>query len=151
MKMNIQITKIGTKFFETDRQIANIDVCNGNWKYNDNLMETEDKVPLTINTIRQAHYLAFPVSDAYPIHNKEEALKGNLVVEEALVRPYDSLLEYLNCRIANQKEDYKKWGWTERTYNIVMFSESKSSRKDIVADRVFDKKTLLEVKIEVIE
>lgn len=150
MKFEITITKIGTKFLETDETIANISVCNGNWRYNDIHMETEEKVSVTINTINQAHFLLYPVKDAYPIHNTEEALEGNLIVEKAIVRPYDNLLTYLNCRINNAKEEYRKYGWTERTYNIIML-EGTQNRKDIVADIVYDKKRLVEVKIEVIE
>ena len=150
MKIEIQITKIGNGFLETDKEIANICVCNGNWKYWDDYFEGYEKESLTINTINKAHYLSLPVNDAYPIHNHEEAVQGNLIVEQAIVRPYSNLLEYLNCRIKNTKEEYCKYGWTERTYNIVML-EGKVNRKDVVADRVYDKKSELEITFRVIK
>lgn len=150
MKIEIKITKIGTGFLETDEEIVNICVCNGNWKYWDDYFEGYEKESLTINTINKAHYLSLPVNDAYPIHNREEALQGNLIIEQAIVRPYNNLLEYLNCRIENTKEEYCKHGWTERTYHIVML-EGDSDRNDVTAERLYDKVNELELNFRVIE
>jgi len=153
MKMNITITKIGTKIFETDSKIADIDICNGNWRYIDDHMDTDEKVPLTINTIRKSHYLSQPVKDAYPFYD-HEALQENdeIKVIDAMVRIYDSFLEYLNCRIDNTKEEYLKYGWTERTYNIVLFDlASKKFRTGVTEDIAYEKEALLEVKFTVVE
>ena len=151
MKMNIEITKIGTKFLETDKTIADIDICNGNWKINEDWMETYDKIPLTINTIGKSRYLTLPVKDAYPFYNKEALIERNeCIVEDAMVRPYDSLLEFLNCRINNAKEDFKKFKWwNERTFTCVLFdSKIRPSRdEDITGEFVYENKALLEIKI----
>ena len=153
MKMNITITKIGTGIFETDSKIADIDICNGNWKYNDDHMETDEKIPLTINTIRKSRYLSQPVKDAYPFYNHDAVKENNeLIVTDAMVRIYESFLEYLNCRIENTKEEYCKFGWTERTYNIVLFDlASNKFRDDVTGDIVYEKEALLEVKFTVVE
>ena len=153
MKMNITLTKIGTGIFETDSKIADITICNGNWRYNDDHIDTDEKVPLTINTIRKSHYLSQPVKDAYPFYDHEALQENNEIkVIDAMVREYDSLLEYLNCRIDNTKEGYCKYGWTERTYNIVLFDlSSKKFRENVTEDIVYEKDALLEVKFTVME
>ena len=150
--MNIQITKIGTKFLETDSQIIDIDICNGNWKYNDDRMESTEKESLTINTICKSSYLSLPVKDAYPVYDHDLfKATGEIQVAEALVRTYDSLIDYLNHRVNNVKDDYKKHGWTEREFTIVLYDLSTRLQKDIVKDLVYEKEALLEVKIKVIE
>ena len=149
MKMNIEIVKKGTRFLETDETLAEITICNGNWKYNDRLMETDEKISLTINNLCESSILMNPVKDAYPIHNHEEALENhNLIVEKAIIRAYDNLLTYLNYRINNTKEEYKKYGWTERTYTIVMFEET-VDREDITTAPKYNKHYLVEVHFEV--
>ena len=151
MKLNIQITKIQKGFLSNENEIVNIDINNGNWKYEENNWE-KGKISLTINNICKAHYLHQPVKDAYPFYDKEEAKNYNLVVEDAMVREYDSLIDYLTHRINNVKENYKKYGWTEQTFNIILFDlNTKKFRDDIVADIVFEKEALCEVKISVVE
>ena len=142
-----------TGFLRTNEEIVNIDICNGNWKYWDTHSETEEKTSLTINNIYNAHYLNKPVKDVYPFYDYEKAREENiLIVTDAMVRTYDTLLGYLNCRINNSKEEYKKYGWTERTYNIIMFDESIVRSSDDVTEGVnYNKGNLIEVKITVVE
>ena len=152
MKMNIKITKLETGFLRTPREIVDIDICNGNWKYNDDLMETEEKTSLTLNTICKSHYLSQPVKDAYPIYDHDLfKATGEIQVAEAMVRTYDSLLDYLNHRINNVKDDYKKHGWTEREFTIVLYDLTTKLQKDIVKDIVYENNGLCEVKITVVE
>ena len=152
MKMNIQITKIGTGL-RTNEEIVNIDICNGNWKYNDWYMETDEKISLTMNNITEAEYLHYPVKDAYPHYDMEKARKYELEVIDASIRSYDSLHKYLVYRINNCKEDYKEHGWTERTFNIILFDEKyvKSDEQTVVKDIVYENQGLCEVKITVVE
>ena len=153
MKMNIKITKLETGFLRTPTEIIDIDICNGNWKYNDDHMETEEKISLTINNICKSVYLSAPVKDAYPFHDHEKIIEDNeLIVTDSMVRIYDSLIDYLNHRINNVKDDYKKHGWTERDFTIVLFDLSIAKfREDAVTDIVYEKECLCEVKITVVE
>ena len=154
MKMNIQITKIGTGFLESDKVIADIDICNGNWKYTDNLMESEDKIPLTLNTIRKSHYLDKPVKDAYPFYDHDKLVNDDeIVVTGAMVRTYDNLLDFINCRIKNTKEDHKRHGWTERTFEAILFEKVyvRATEDDVVANISYESKGLIEVRMEIIE
>ena len=153
MKMNIKLTKIGTGFLENDREIVNIDITNGHWKYWDYHMETDAKEPLTINSINKAHYLHFPVKDAFPYCDTKLAReKHEYKVIDAMVRTYDTLLSYLNCRIENTKEDYWKFGWAEDKFTIVLFDlASEKFREDVTKDVVYEKEALCEVKITVVE
>lgn len=161
MKMNVQIKQIGVGFLETDKEIVNIDVCNGNWKYNDDYMDTDEKIALTINTVNKAHYLHKPVKDVYPIHDhKAYEQNREIIVKDALVRPYDSLLTFLNCRLNNVKEDYKKGTYDliyaekgGETFKCVLFDDDVHASKDgdVVGEIVFKKEALLEVKIAVVE
>ena len=159
MKLNVKITQIGVGFLETDKEIVNIDVCNGNWKYNDDMMESDEKIALTINTVNKAHYLHMPVKDAYPLHNhKAFDETREIKVIDALVRPYDNLLTFLNCRLNNVKEDYRKGTYDlldyadkgGETFMCVLFDDE-NSRDDVVGDIVYKKDALIEVKIAVIE
>ena len=150
-KINIQITK-ETGFMKTHEEIVNIDICNGNWKYNDNLMETTEKISLTINNICKTNYLSQPVKDAYPIYDHDLfKATGEIQVSEAMVRTYDSLIDYLNHRVNNVKDDYKKHGWTERTFTIVLYDLTTKLQKDMVKDLVYENDGLCEVKITVVE
>ena len=153
MKMNIKLTKIGTGFLEDDCEIVNIDITNGHWKYNDDHMETDAKEPLTINSINKAHYLHLPVKDAYPFCDHDLLREKNeYKVVDAMVRTYDTLLSYLNCRIENTKEDYWEHGWTEREFTIVLFDlASEKFREDVTKDVVYEKEALCEVEITVVE
>lgn len=153
MKMNIQITKIEKGFLSNENEIVNIDICNGHWKYEENNWE-DGKISLTLNNICKAHYLHQPVKDAYPFYDFEEVKENNnLIVTDAMVRTYDSLIDYLTHRINNTKEDYKKHGWTERTFTIVLFDLStKKFRDDVTTDIVYEQEGLYcEVKITVVE
>ena len=157
MKLNIQITQIGTGL-TSDELIADIDVCNGNWKYWDKYMETDEKVSLTLNTIRQSYYIELPIKDAYGFHDFDLYDKtGELKIESAAVRTYNTLLDYLNCRIGNIKEDVKKGHYERyyaeeggRTFNAVLFKEPRTS-KDVCEAITYNKKAMIEVKIAVVE
>lgn len=151
-KINIKITKKETGF-RNDKKIIDADICNGNWKYWDNHYEFEEKETLTINNICKSIYLSAPVKDAYPFYDHEAVKERHeLIVTDAMVRTYDSLIDYLNHRVNNCKEDYKKHGWTERTFTIVLFDLSTSKfRDDAVADVVYEKECLCEVKITIME
>ena len=160
MKMNIQITQKGDKMFETDRKIVDIDVCNGNWKYNDDMMETDEKIPLTINTINESYYLDLPVKDVYAFHDNELfAETGEIQIKDASVRTYDSLLSFLNHRLNNIKEDYKKGTYKlldydkkgGRVFTAVLFEEKRGQDNDVINDIIYVKKGMIEVKIAVIE
>ena len=149
MKMNIKITKLETGFLRTPTEIIDIDICNGNWKYHDDHMETEEKIPLTINTICNSAYLSLPVKDAIGFYDKKEWEENrNIIISGASVRTYDSLLYYLNCRINNAKDSCLD----EHTFNCVLF-EDNSFTKDhtVVNDIVYEKESLLEVKIIKVE
>ena len=154
MKMNIQITKIGKGFLETDEEIVNIDICNGHWKYWDTY--TEEKVSLTINTIRNAHYINLPVKNAYGFTDVELYNEtGEIQTEKAIVRTYNTLLDYLNCRIGNVKEDYKKGHYGRyykdgRTFNAVLFKEPRRCN-DICESIPYELDGEIEVKITVVE
>ena len=92
------------------------------------------------------------MKDAYPVYDHDLfKATGEIQVAEALVRTYDSLIDYLNHRVNNVKDDYNKHGWTEREFTIVLYDLSTRLQKDIVKDLVYEKEALLEVKIKVIE
>ena len=152
MKMNIQIQKeTGTYKGEN---IVEIDIKNGNWKYWDNHMETDEKISLTINNICKAFILNQPVKDTYSFHD-QKAWKENreIKITSASVREYETLLTYLNYRINNAKEDYKKWGDTEKTYTAVLFDEEfkSSCTKDVTENMIYEIDGLITVKIRVVE
>lgn len=160
MKMNVKITQKGVGFLESDKEIVNIDVCNGNWKYWDYLMENDEKVALTINTVNKAHYLHLPVKDVIPSHDhKAFEETREIVVKSASVRTYDNLLTYINCRLGNVKDDYKRgayelFNYDEKggeTFHCVIFENNEHLSGDVVKDIVFEKEALLEVKIAVVE
>jgi len=154
MKMNIQIIKNETGFLKTPYEIVNIDINNGHWKYVDNLMETEEKISLTINSIRKSHYLEKPVKDAYPFYDHEHLKETNeLKVTDAMVRSYETLLDFLNCRINNTKEDYKRHGWTEREFEAVLFDLKyvRATEDDVVGNMVYEADENITVKIKVVE
>ena len=153
MKMNITITqKTGRLTIYENKKIAEITICNGNWKYWETYMETTEKQTLTMNNIGEAILLAQPVKDAYPIHDhKAFEEERKIIVKEAHVRTYNTLHYYLTCRIANLKEDYKKYGWTDLTANVVLF-EDKYIRNDKVTDEInYELCGLIEIKLEVVE
>lgn len=161
MKLEIKITKIETGFLRTNKEIATIDICNGHWKYNDNMMETDEKISLTLNTIGKAYYLSKPVKDAYPYYDhKLYKETGEIKVKEASVRLYDNLLDFLNCRINNVKDDYKKGTYKlldydkkgGMTFNCVLFEDDiMLSESTVVNDITFKKDGLLEINIKVVE
>ena len=151
MKMNITINK--EDVFE-QKEIVNIDICNGNWKYWDIYTETDEKISLTMNNIYEANFLKYPVKDAYPHYDIEKARNENkLEVIDASVRTYNTLHEYLVHRINNCKENYKKHGWTEKTLYIVLFEDEyvKSTEASVIGDIVYKQEDLVEVKIEIVE
>ena len=155
MKMKIEITKMATGFLRTDKKLAEIEINNGHWRFWENHMECEEteKIPLTINNIHDAFVLNQPVKDAYGLYNSELwKEERKLVVDSAMVRRYENLLGFLNCRINNAKEDYKKWGDTEKCYTAVLFEEEyyRCSEDTVVSDIRYEKEALIEVKIEII-
>lgn len=137
----------------TDEKLAEITVNNGNWKYWERQMETTEKQTLTINNIHDAVILNRPVKDAIGIYD-QEAWENDceIIVADAMVRTYDNLLSYLNCRINNTKEDYKKHGWTERTFTAVLFEPVFKLSKDdtVIANIEHEVETLIEIEIRVI-
>ena len=160
-KLNIKIQKENRyKELET---IVEIDHNNGHWKYWDDYMERtqDDKISLTMNNIGEAHYLAMPVKDAYPFCD-HDLLKetGEYKITNAVVRPYNNLHEYLNCRIANAKEDFNsniehimKYREKGRQYTAVLFDEQfqKHSDDSVVKDIVYEAETLIYVNINWVE
>lgn len=153
MKLNIQITQHKKGIFATEEKIVDIDINNGNWKYWDCLCEGTEKTSLTINNINDANYLHLPVKDAYGYFNhklwKEER---KLELEGASVRTYDTLLSYLNYRINNAKEDYKKWGDAEKSYTAVLFEErfKKTAEDTVVEDIVYEEQGMITVKVTIL-
>lgn len=103
--------------------IVEIEICKGNWQYWDDFMETNEKESLTINTFNKAHYLAFPVKDEIKFDLDQEAYEndGEIIYRQKSVRIYDSLLQFLNCRINNVKEDAHIF--KEQTFECVLFDE----------------------------
>lgn len=152
MKLEIKITKKETGI-RNDETLAEITVNNGNWKYWENHMETTEKQTLTINNIHDARILNQPVKDAIGIHD-QEAWKNDreIKVIDAGVRTYDNLLSYLNCRINNVKDCYKRHGWTEAHYTAVLFDEVFKLTKDdtVTANIEFETEGLIEIDIRVI-
>lgn len=160
MNLNIKITQKGTGF-KNDEELVNIDICNGNWKYWDNYFEGYGKESLTINTINKAHYIQLPVKDVYSFHDNELYEKtGEIQVKEVSVRTYPTLLEYLNCRIENVKEDYKKGTYKllnydekgGRTFTATIFENNERiDDADTIKDITYNCKGLIEVQIKVVE
>ena len=152
MKMNIKITKQATGIYTEDEVIIDIYINNGNWRYWENYFENNETQSLTINNICKSNYLSQPVKNAYPIHDHDLLKKtGELQVTGAMVRTYDSLIDYLNHRINHVKEDYKKHGWDEREFTIVLYDLTTKLQKDIVKDIVYEKEGLCKVEIRVVE
>ena len=153
VNLNIQLTEQETGIFGHDRKIVEIDIKNGAWKYWDYHKEDDEKTSLTINNVSKAHYLHYPVKDAYPFYDNDELRNNNkIVVTDAMVRTYDTLLSYLNCRINNMKEENKKYGWTEMTKYITLFDDSiVRNSDDVTADVIYEKSCLVKVEIKVVE
>ena len=154
MKLNIQITLKETGIFKTEEKIVEIDICNGNWKYWDRYSEDDTKKTLTLNNIHNAHVIHYPVKDAIPSHDIEAWKQDHeIIVNGASVRRYDNLLSYLQCRVDNAKDSYKKHGWTEHYYAAVLFEmESYFTREDTVTkDITYEAEGLIEIKITVVE
>lgn len=149
VKINIKITKLETSFLRTPTEIVDIDICNGNWKYNDDMMENTEKESLTINTVCKSAYLSLPVKDAIGYHDKKAWEENREIkITGATVRTYDSLLDYLNCRINNVKESCLK----EHIFHCVLFENNSFSRDNKATnDIVYEKEALCEVKITVVE
>ena len=155
MKLNIQITN------QTNEKIIDLDVNCGNWKYNDDYMETDEKISLTMNNIFEAHYLGLPVKDAYGIHDRELwENERKIQVEKAYVRPYETLHKYLCHRINNAKEEFKSpvcdiMEYKEKgiTYTAVLFDEIyvKNDDEDIVKPTEYELETMITVKINWVE
>lgn len=152
VKLNVQIEK-KTGIYE-NKLIADIDINNGNWKYWEIYTDGAEKQTLTINNVHDSVILNAVVKDAIGIHDTELwKNETELKVKDAMVRRYDNLLSYLNCRVNNVKDDFKKHGWTERTFTAVMFEEVyvKSADESVVRDIVYEADGLIEIKIKVIE
>lgn len=154
MKISIQMTlKHGKRFLEPQK-IAKIDVHNGHWKYWDNMMETDKKESLTLNNISKATYLHQPVKDAISHHDyKNYKENGELVVNDASIRTYNTLLDYIVCRINNTKEAYHDYGWKKEKFNCILFEDVyvKSDENTVVKNIEYRKMGLLTVEMEVIE
>lgn len=153
MKLNITI-----KSEKWNTEIVNIDIKNGNWKYIDDTMETDEKISLTMNNVREAYYLSMPVKDEYP-HYDWDLYKETGEVKQigATVRTYDNLHEFLICRINNTKEDAtRKYRYEEKIinhYKCALLDKKFVKTADVTMDSeiVFEKKDDLTVTIEVIE
>ena len=159
MKIEITITNEAR-----NEEIVEIEICNGNWKYWDDYMEQlpSQKESLTINTINKSYYLHYPVKDEIQ-HYDYELYKqtGELKKTYKSFRVYDSLLQYLNCRIENVKEDCGKFSDNKHTFRCAIFDDvTKYSDKTIESEvgyssyesRLFEKGLKwLTVEIEVIE
>ena len=88
--------------------IAEATVRNGNWKYWDEIMETGEKVPVTINTIGKTYYLTKQVRDCLNTYDWDKYKEtGELEKDGEIFRHYDSLLEYLICRMGNTHREAK--------------------------------------------
>lgn len=154
MKLQIEITQNGNEIIE-------IDINNGHWKIWEDTMEETQKQSLTINNLINSHYLSLPVKDVYSIHDhKLWEEKREIQTKEADVRTYDSLIEYLNCRIDNAKDKFKSnicdiMGYKETgiKYTAVLFEEHyKRHSEDLVTDDIkYESTGLIEVKINWVE
>ena len=157
MKLNVTIENQ-----MRNEEIVEIEICNGNWKYWDDYMDSTEKESLTINTFNKAHYLAFPVNDEIKFDIDQEAYEndGEIIYRQKSVRTYDSLLNYLNCRIQNVKEDAHIF--KEQTFECVLFDdiEGMTSERTLTENLVYKSEEsrlgnkgakILTVKIEVIE
>jgi len=111
VKINIQIRAKRTGYTDDNKLLVEIDINNGHWKYWEDFMETQEKQNLTINNICKTVYLNQPVKDQIQKHDlKLYKETRELKVIGHDTRLYDNLLSYLNYRIDNLKEDYKKFG-----------------------------------------
>lgn len=121
MKMNITITNE-----MRNEEIVEIEISNGNWKYWDDFMDGIEKQSLTINTINKAHYLPFPVKDEIQHYDYDLYREtGELKETYKSFRVYDSLLQYLNCRIGNVKEEQSsRFADKEHTFRCAIFDET---------------------------
>lgn len=128
MKIEITITNEAR-----NEEIVEIEISNGNWKYWDDYMDGFEKESLTINTINKAHYLHFPVKDEIQHYDYDLYREtGELVETDKSFRVYDSLVEYLNCRINNAKE-YKYDN--KHTFRCAIFDDiTKYSDKTIESE-----------------
>lgn len=159
MKMNVQVIAKRTGYTDENTKIVDIDISNGHWKYWDDYMDCEDteKVSLTINTIGKAYYLNMPVKDIINMHDLKHYEKtGELKVTGTSVRIYDSLLQFLNCRIDNVKEKSKTAYWKIcdincQEFECFLFSETYNSFDDLNEDIVYEKDEEIVIKITVIE
>ena len=153
MKFNIEVKLDSEK-------IVDIDISNGSWKYWDSYMEDDEKVALTINTINETHYLQMPVKDAYAFHDmKIYKDKGEVKVESACIRYYDSFLSYLNFRLDNVKEDVKS-GFYQRYYKekdgrdftaTIFEGKCEDNETSVIDDISYKCKGMIEVRIKMID
>lgn len=150
MKIEVQILKDGNT-------IVKIDISNGRWRYKDDYMG--EKIPLTINNIVESMYLSLPVKDAYSYYNRklyEET--GEVKVAKASVRKYNTLLEYLNHRVNNVKEMYKKGTYKlleydkegGKKYHCTIFEDRIIQDKSVMEEVVYKCEGIIEVNIEVV-
>lgn len=149
MKLNIQITKETGDIYEGEK-IIDIDINNGHWKYWDIYSQTTEKTTLTLNNFYEATFLTQPVKDAITHFDENEWEKNKkLIIDDAYVRTYDTLMDYLNCRICNIKEMNKK----EMTLFITLFKQEyvKSNECSVIEDITYKQYGLLKVEIKKVE
>ena len=107
---------------EDNQVIASATVKNGNWQYVDDYMETDKMESVTINTINKTHYLLNPVKDYIQHYDWDKFHEtGDLVETGKSWRIYNTLLEYLNCRIGNLS-DYRVKRERTREFECILMS-----------------------------
>lgn len=156
-KFNIQIIAKRNGYTDENTKIAEIDICNGHWKYwGEELENNGEKIGLTLNNISKAYNLFRPVKDEIPRYDfKHYEKTGEIIEIGKITRDYDNLLEFINCRIDNLKEDMKKKSWeiigeNSKEYPCFVFFD-RSSNDSIRENIVYGYDEELLVKIIVIE
>lgn len=155
-KFNINIEK-ANKYNEFET-IVEININNGNWKYWDDYMESDDKISLTINNIGEAYYLTQPVKEAVGMYDIELLKQNKAKVVGANINTFNTLIEFINYRLNNVKEDVKsniydivfakKGG---RTFNAVLLDQPTFTSKDIVEDITYSDATEIRMTIKLVE
>ena len=139
-----------------EEKIASAIIKNGRWTYSEKYLE--EPIKLTINNVFQTDLLQMPVRDAYGyIDNTLYKKTGKIQIKKADVRKYHTLLDFLNYRINNVKEEYKSKTYdllfkdTGHTFNAVLFEDEYDKSNDITKEIVNNKIMAIEVNIAIIE
>lgn len=159
MRLEVEITEKKRGNYSPDRTIVKMTCNHGHWKHWDNMMEIEDTelVSLTINTLYDSYYLNKPVKDVITHYDHEIwKEKRELVATGKSARFYNTLMDYIHCRVKNFKENKSMWkysdDWKTETYTCFLFEDNVIySDMKLEDDLIFKYECELEVKISVVD